>query len=429
LTHVGQAGTLKFVGNLSGDGPEYPGAAEFAIIDRRYLLVSSIACYVDAGGAVWVEPLWRLDLLEHLSYLKDFVLCAPRRRWVPGLDLVRFEVSPGTRFAYAFLPSQVSFLRALFQLPRTIAALWGAIGRSDIVHSSVIGWPFPLGWLANPFALIRRKRLVVVVESSWLMEGAERADWKHRLMDMNLLRASMARWSCTRASLALFTQATYRDALDTPNAANAHVTPAVWVNEADILDDETARVAWTAKEGRPVRFLFAGRLVALKGVEVLLEALRLLEGRGARVTVDIIGQGVDRAACARAAAEFRSVGLTVLDPVPYGATFFELVRGYHAVLIPSVSDEQPRILFDANAQAVPVIASDTDGMRPYVQPGRTGWLVPAGDAAALASAIARADGAASDLGVMGLAALRVTRGFTHRAMHLHRSHLLRQHCG
>lgn len=377
---------------------------------------------------VWVDPLWRLDLLEHLSYLKDFVLCAPRRRFVPGLGLVPLDLPPGTRFAHAFLPSQRSFLRALLQLPRTIAVLWRAIGNSDIVHSSVIGWPFPIGWIANPFAIMRRKRLVVVVESSWLIEGTERADWKHRLVDMNRLRARMARWSCTRANLALFTQAAYRDALDTQDAANAHVTPAVWVNEADILDDETARVAWAAKEGRPVRFLFAGRLVALKGVEVLLESLRVLEARGTRVTVDIIGQGVDRAACDRAAAEFRSVRLTVLDPVPYGTAFFERVRGYHAVLVPSVSDEQPRILFDANAQAVPVIASDTDGMRPYVQSGRTGWLVPVGDAAALASAIARADGAAADLGVMGLAALRATRGFTHRAMHLHRSHLLRQHC-
>jgi glycosyltransferase involved in cell wall biosynthesis len=313
----------------------------------------------------------------------------------------------------------------VLHLPRTLAVLWRAIRRADIVHSSVIGWPFPLGWLANPIALLMGKILVIVVESSWLMEGPERADWRHRLLDMNPLRVRLARWSCNHADLALFTQAGYRDTLCTTNAANAVVTPAVWVNEADILDDITAAATWASKIQGPARFLFAGRLVALKGIDVLLAALRSLEAQGSQVSVDIIGQGEARDACTRAAASFHSVRLSVLDPVPYGKPFFELVRRYHAVLVPSLSDEQPRIIFDASAQAVPVIASDTAGLRPYIDDGVTGWLAPQGDVAALAAAITRADRTISELREAGLAALRASRGLTHKAMHRRRSHLLK----
>src|SRR5437763_3525524 len=55
--------------------------------------------------------------------------------------------------------------------------------------------------------------------------------------------------------------------------------------------------------------------------------------------------------------------LRLLDPVPPGAPFLALVRRYHALLLPSLSDEQPRVVLDAASQAVPAIASDTDGLR------------------------------------------------------------------
>jgi glycosyltransferase involved in cell wall biosynthesis len=199
------------------------------------------------------------------------------------------------------------------------------------------------------------------------------------------------------------------------------------VNDADVLGARAASLGWESKLREPVRLLFAGRLVAPKGVGTLLDALRALEARGVGAHVDFIGRGEDRDACLAAAAECRSVRISVLEPVPYGNEFFALVRRYHAVIVPSLSEEQPRIVFDANSQAVPVIASDTGGHRPYVEPGRTGWLVPVGDAAALAAAIERAIRSAPELRSMGLAALAEARGRTHQAMHRWRSRLIRDY--
>jgi glycosyltransferase involved in cell wall biosynthesis len=226
----------------------------------------------------------------------------------------------------------------------------------------------------------------------------------------------------------LFTHANYRDQLCTRHRERSFVTPAVWIDQADVLGTRAAEESWERKAREPVRLLLAGRLVLAKGVAVLLEALRELDARGIAAHVDTSGSGEEADACREAASGFRHVRLTNLDPVPYGKAIFERIRSYHAVLVPSLTQEQPRIVFDAYAQAVPVIASDTDGLRPYVANGTTGWLLPPGDAPALAAAIEKANREVPELRKMGLAALQAGRGFTHDAMHRWRSHLIREHC-
>ena len=49
-----------------------------------------------------------------------------------------------------------------------------------------------------------------------------------------------------------------------------------------------------------------------------------------------------------------------------------------------------RVIAEAQAMGRPVIATDHGGAREIVLDGETGWLVPPGDPAALADAIARA---------------------------------------
>jgi glycosyltransferase involved in cell wall biosynthesis len=396
-----------------------------AVIDKPYLMVTFIPCFLDENGTIWLEQGWHHDLIEHFQYLKDFTLCAPKARKGAQPNLRPIEVPEGVRFRYMQLPDQTSALKALRGLPKTARVLWRAIGRAEIVHSGVIGWPYPLGWIANPLAVIRRKALVIVVESSWRTEPFRKLSLKRRLWDAT--KELAARWSCNHADVALFTQPSYRDALYRGRTGNAYVTPAVWINDADVLGEADAECHWDRKIAEPVRMLFAGRLVAGKGVEILLEALRILDGRGAGARVDIIGDGPLRQKCIDSVSALSSVRLSVLDPVPYGAPFFALVRGYHALLIPSLTDEQPRVVFDAYAQAVPVIASDTPGLRTHVEDGRTGWLIKSGKPELLAATIESAATNPLKLRSMGIASLAATRGHTHVAMHCTRSHILKKH--
>ena len=84
-------------------------------------------------------------------------------------------------------------------------------------------------------------------------------------------------------------------------------------------------------------------------------------------------------------------------------------------------------MFDAAARAVPVIASATDGIRPYVADGETGRLVTPGDVESLASVISTCAATPESFARYGLAALVKVRTLTHEAMHITRSQLLAKH--
>ncbi len=391
------------------------------VIDKPYLMVTFIPCYVASNGSIWLEQGWHHDLIEHLNYLPYFTLCAPKIQKGNQPNLKELLVPEGVHFRYVVLPSRASSLEAFFGLPKTLIVVWQAIGQAEIIHSSVIGWPYPLGWIVNPIAVIRRKSLIIVVESSWRTNSPLLLG---RVWDT--AKELAARWSCRHSAAAFFTQAAYRDTLYRGSPGRAHVTPAIWINDADIMNEEDARRCWEQKSMNPVKMLFAGRLVAAKGVLVLLQALKILDERKAKVIVDIVGEGALRQDCRDAASQMSNIHLSILDQVPYGPPFFELVRGYHILLIPSLSDEQPRVVFDANAQAVPVIASNTPGLRPHVEDRLTGWLIQQGSPESLAAAIESVMADQQNVGIMGMAALASTRGHTHVAMHQQRSQILKK---
>jgi glycosyltransferase involved in cell wall biosynthesis len=75
----------------------------------------------------------------------------------------------------------------------------------------------------------------------------------------------------------------------------------------------------------------------------------------------------------------------------------------HALVAPSFAEGLPMVVMEAMAAARPVIATYVAGNPELVQPGQTGWLVPAGDVAALAAGIhAMAETPTGDLRAMGL---------------------------
>lgn len=390
-------------------------------IDARYLLLTLAPAHVDTSGDIWIDRLWHRDLVAHFRYLKRIVLAAPTgTKEEAGTDLVRLDVPPDISFTLTPLPLSRSTREALAKLPATARALWHAVGEADVVHSGVAGWPLPVGWVANPIALARGRRLVVVIESApWRTSGGAHERRRDRFRE--LITEALARFFVARADLKLFTHPSYLRSLAPEGAPGCHVLPASWIEADDIATPEQAAASWTWKRGRPVHLLFAGRLIPQKGIDLLLEALRTLDARGVTANVDVVGEGERREACVDVARKLRTVSLRVLDPLPYGPLFFEHVREAHAVLVPNLGDEQPRIVFDAYAQAVPVIAFDTDGLRPHVEHRRTGWLIAR---EGLADAIERASSSAAELERMGFAALAQAPRFTHHAMHENRWRIL-----
>jgi glycosyltransferase involved in cell wall biosynthesis len=324
-----------------------------------------------------------------------------------------------------------SAAEAVLGLPANVIRLWRAIGRTAIVHTAVAGWPVPIGWIAAPLARLRGRFLLIIVESApWRVPPGAGPGAGLRRRVRAVVSERMARWCVALADVAIYTHAQYRASLPPRDPGRGHVIPASWIDDRVILGSAEADALWRdrlAVPDAPLALVFAGRLTADKGVLVLLEALKVLDAEGVRVALDLFGAGDLEEHCRRIAADLRGpAALRLRGTLPYDEGFFRALRPYHALLAPSLSDEQPRIVYDAFSQALPVLASDTAGLRECIAPEVNGRLVPPGDASALAATIRHAATHRDELRRLGLAALASARALTHREMHRRRCRILRE---
>jgi D-inositol-3-phosphate glycosyltransferase len=147
-------------------------------------------------------------------------------------------------------------------------------------------------------------------------------------------------------------------------------------------------------DGGPV-LLYVGRLLPIKGLETLFDALACLRGRGRAVRLLVVGGDADEplddhVASLRARIAHLGLGAAVrfLGPQPQPA-----LPAYYAAadltVLPSYYESFGMVALEAMACASPVIASRVGGLVSTVRDGVTGLLVPEGDGCALAEAVAR----------------------------------------
>jgi glycosyltransferase involved in cell wall biosynthesis len=128
-----------------------------------------------------------------------------------------------------------------------------------------------------------------------------------------------------------------------------------------------------------------GRLHPGKGQDVLVRASAPLRGRGLDVRGLLVGEGPLREELERLLVQLGLSGVVTLagyqsDMVPYLAAM-------DVVAIPSLKDGLAMSKLEAMALERPVVASRVGGLPEGIAHGETGYLVPPGDAAALAESL------------------------------------------
>ena len=152
----------------------------------------------------------------------------------------------------------------------------------------------------------------------------------------------------------------------------------------------------------PLRLVSIGRFAEQKGQLVLIAAMARLRSQGVDVRLHLVGDGPLRPVLERAIAEAGLREDVVLTGWLDEAGVRAELEAATALVMPSFAEGLPMVIMEAMACARPVIATYVAGIPELVQPGDTGWLVPAGDDAALADAVMQmADQPIEALRVMG----------------------------
>jgi glycosyltransferase involved in cell wall biosynthesis len=131
--------------------------------------------------------------------------------------------------------------------------------------------------------------------------------------------------------------------------------------------------------------VFMGELRPVKGIDVLIDAIALLNRDGRTITATLVGDGPDRAALH---ARVERLGLaTPIRFMPAMPARQALTLG-RVMVVPSRAESLPYVVLEAAAAAVPMIATRVGGIPEIYGPLSDG-LVPPEDAGALAKSIAR----------------------------------------
>lgn len=150
-----------------------------------------------------------------------------------------------------------------------------------------------------------------------------------------------------------------------------------------------------------------GRLDAQKGQLLLLEALAALAAEGRDFSLTLVGDGELRGAVEGAIDRLGLRARVTVTGWASGDEVREHILGARALVLPSFAEGLPVVLMEALGLGRPVLSTYVAGIPELVEPRRSGWLVPAGSADALAGALREVlDAPDAQLAAMGEAGRR-----------------------
>jgi sugar transferase (PEP-CTERM/EpsH1 system associated) len=139
-------------------------------------------------------------------------------------------------------------------------------------------------------------------------------------------------------------------------------------------------------DGGALRFISVGRLAAVKNYGLMLRAFAPLVARIPGATLTLVGDGPERAALEKIAADLR-LGASVRF-LGFRSDIDELLAQADVFVLSSLSEGIPMSILEAMKAGLAVVATRVGGVPATVVDGETGLLVASEDEPALTAALA-----------------------------------------
>jgi glycosyltransferase involved in cell wall biosynthesis len=199
-------------------------------------------------------------------------------------------------------------------------------------------------------------------------------------------------------------------------ARRSVLTKAVWLQDGDVANEEQVKRKFQQSSSEPIRIVVPTRLEAWKGVDDAIQALTALGDQIPPWTLDVMGEGSQKKRLVSLARN-HAQQIRFLTPVPYGSQFFEQLRSYHIVLVPTRGSEEARIVYDAAASGCVLIHSRTATLEAALRGLEPRWSFEPGNLSSLSSTIMSALAERSRWTEAGLAGIALMQGQTIDEMH------------
>lgn len=133
--------------------------------------------------------------------------------------------------------------------------------------------------------------------------------------------------------------------------------------------------------------LFIGNLLEVKGINYLIESLKIIEQKKIKnIELNIIGSGPLKEKYLSAARQFGECAIKLRGEIPHDDIPLWM-NASDLFCLPSISEGYPNVLMEALACGLPVIASRVGGIPEIINSEDIGILVPPRDPVMLAEAI------------------------------------------
>jgi glycosyltransferase involved in cell wall biosynthesis len=251
-------------------------------------------------------------------------------------------------------------------------------------------------------ALVRQRRTVVHVHDGWmwglvrpalLRTGARTVVHVNIEPDEAEITWTLKRPPAHIAACARYVACQYQSAADRMGVrvAVSAVPNAVDVTRFSPGDRDDARRRIGLGHANTFVILILANLSPHKGQATALRALKLLREQGLSAECWIVGEdrgGGDYLRTLRALTA--ELGLAEHARfLGYRSDAEDLLRAADAFVLPTTHEGLPFSILEAQSAGVPVVASDIPGVLEVVEDNRSGFIVPADDAAGYADRLAR----------------------------------------
>lgn len=197
-------------------------------------------------------------------------------------------------------------------------------------------------------------------------------------------------------------------------------TQAFWLQDKDLACKDDIQQKFENASIPEIRMILPVRLEAWKGADDVIQALIALNDRIPNWSLDIMGEGPYKDYLISLSTQYPEK-IRFVDPVSYGSPFFEKLRSYHIVLVPTRGLEEQRVAYDAAASGCVLIHSRTVTLENSLRGLEPRWSFEPANVESLANAIERAIFERDRWMEAGLAGLAYMQGKTIDEMHRLRS--------